>query len=60
MEVEKECSNSKKNSKSGTSTAPKSVDSQENTQQYLAASIFYNKHEIVLDDKKGTIDKTKS
>ena len=26
----------------------------------LAASIFYNKHEIVLDDKKGTIDKPKT
>ncbi len=25
----------------------------------LGASIFYNKHEIVLDDKKGTIDKKK-
>ena len=39
--------------------APRSVDSPENTQQYSGASIFYNKHEIVLDDKKGTIDKLK-
>jgi len=26
----------------------------------LAASIFYNKHEVVLDDHKGTIDKAKA
>ena len=26
----------------------------------LGASIFYNKHEVVLDDHKGTIDKAKA
>ena len=26
----------------------------------LGASIFYNKHEVVLDDEKGTIDKVKA